>query len=108
MDCQRQSYCDLAAILKNGRLTGGHARKLFLYGLNSICANLVLVSLSAQISVLRSSTIRESGEIKFAAVSLVLLLASCFLYDMIDCPIHVLFKCSKVNKIQKDQYSMPL
>ena len=29
--CQRQSYC-------NGGLPGGQARKLFLYGLNNICA----------------------------------------------------------------------
>ena len=36
--CQRQSSCNLAAILKNGRLLGGQALKMFLYGLNNICA----------------------------------------------------------------------
>ena len=36
--CQRQSYCNMAAILKNGGLSGGQARKLFLFGLNNICA----------------------------------------------------------------------
>ena len=36
--CQRQSSCNLAAILKNSRLPGGQALILFLYELNSICA----------------------------------------------------------------------
>ena len=45
----------------------------------------------------------ESGETKFSVVILMLILVRCFFqYDMIDCPIHVLFKCNKlVNKIQK-------
>ena len=37
--CKRQSSCNLAAILKNGRLPGGQALILFLYyELNNICA----------------------------------------------------------------------
>jgi hypothetical protein len=44
----------------------------------------------------------ESGETKSSIVILVLILVSCFFQnDMIDSPIHVLFKCNKVNKIQK-------
>ena len=36
--CQKQFYCNLAAILKNGRLPDGQALKMFLYELNNICA----------------------------------------------------------------------
>jgi hypothetical protein len=36
--CKRQSSCNLAAILKNGRLPGGQALILFLYEPNNICA----------------------------------------------------------------------
>ena len=36
--CKRQSSCNLAAILKNGRFPGGQALILFLCELNNICA----------------------------------------------------------------------
>ena len=36
--CKRQSSCNLAAILKNGRLPGGQALIFFLYELSNICA----------------------------------------------------------------------
>ena len=35
---KRHSSCNLATILKNGRLLGGQALKMFLYGLNNIFA----------------------------------------------------------------------
>ena len=36
--CQRQSSCNVASIMKNGRFPGGQALKIFLYGLNNLCA----------------------------------------------------------------------
>ena len=36
--CQRQSTCNLVAILKNGRLADGQVLKMLLHGLNNICA----------------------------------------------------------------------
>ena len=36
--CQKQFYCNLAAILKNRRLPCGYALKMFLYELNNIFA----------------------------------------------------------------------
>jgi hypothetical protein len=64
--CQRQFSCNLAAILKNDRLPGGHGLKMLLYGLYNIGAKLnacIIKCTICQICLLRSSTIIKRRQV---------------------------------------------